>query len=270
MSELEAAEAKLRTEDVLCTPNSAASARHILSLSTQSRQEQVNALCHFCHCDLGNLVRCALVAGISADARDADGCPAICHAARRGSLKALQALLDGRADVNAAESSSGAAPLLLAVANSKLECVRALVVAGADARAAATADANTPLLEAIISKQLEAVRALLPVSDLAACNAEGRSALHLAVAGGGGAVFDTLLPLVTDVDLCTRRSAPGRAFDQTALHLACVMGRDDLVAALLLRRASWYKKDSEACTPLYYAAIYGHWSCLRLWLTTPS
>jgi len=99
--------------------------------------------------DCGNLIRCALAAGCSAEASDAYGIPALCLAARYGKACSLKALLDGGANVNAAG--------LLG---------------------------NTALMSAVMNKQKACARMLLPHSNLTATDKKGRNALHISVCTG--------------------------------------------------------------------------------------
>jgi ankyrin repeat protein len=258
----------LDAENQAChDPNSEASARNILALSTQTPLTS-DALCSFAAQDYSNLVRCGLLAGISACARDADGCPALCFAARGGGVVTVLLLIEGGADVNATDPRTGSTALHEAVRNNQAAALRALVAASANANVA-DSGGNTPLLEAVSRAQLDCVRALLPVSDLSA-RSDGRTALHLAVAAGDVDVFELLLPrFLQDVDARTRRSE-GVTSDQTALHLACIAGREDLVRALVQQGASWEVKDSAQCSPLYYCTIYAHVKCLAHWLLPPT
>jgi len=99
--------------------------------------------------DCGNLIRCALAAGCSAEAQDANGIPALCLAARFGKARGLKALLDGGADANAV------GPL-----------------------------GDTALITAVLAKQKACARMLLPHSNLGATNKQGRNALHISVTTG--------------------------------------------------------------------------------------
>ena len=83
-----------------------------------------------------------------------------------------------------------------------------------------------------------------------------------------------LLPMVSDMDM---RTVPGMdstghamcAFNETALHLACDKGLLPMCKALLSRGADRMARDSKQRTPLYYAAMNGHLSCIVLLVGRP-
>jgi len=191
--------------------------------------------------DCGNLIRCALAAGCSAGACDANGNPALlCLAARIGKARSLKALLDGGADANATDSCG-----------------------------------NTALMTAVMTKQKACARMLLPHSNLGATNKKGQNALHISVGTGNWDCFSMLVKRVGDLDVRTvqgidlKSGEPHRSFGWTALNLACFKGQHDMAAVLLLRGASRTAIDSQGESPAYVAAEEGHLSCLVLLLGLP-
>jgi len=190
--------------------------------------------------DCGNLIRCALAAGCSAEARSVEGIPALCLAARFGKTLSLKALLDGGADGNAAS--------LLG---------------------------NTALMEAVMLKQKACARMLLPHSNLGATNKKGKTAFHISVCTGNWDCFSMLVKRVGDLDERTvqgidpETGEPLHCFGSTALHFACAMGQHDMAAVLLHRGASRAAQDSQGVSPAYLAAQEGHLSCLVLLLGLP-
>ena len=149
--------------------------------------------------DCGNLIRCALAAGCSAEARDADGDTALCLAARYGKARSLKALLDLGADGNAAGSLG-----------------------------------NTALMTAVMFKQKACARMLLPHSNLSATNKKGHNALHISVITGNWDCFRMLVKRVGDLDARTvqgidpESGEPLSGFGYTALSFACILGQHDM------------------------------------------
>jgi len=190
--------------------------------------------------DCGNLIRCALAAGCSAEVQDANGIPAMCLAARFGKARSLNALLDGGADANAADSFG-----------------------------------NTALMEAVMYKQKACARMLLSHSNLGATNKKGRNALHISVGTSNWECFRMLVKRVGDLDARTVQGVDpetgelNHSFGWTALHFACIHGQHDMAAVLLHRGASRTACDSLGCSPAYNAAQEGHLSCLVLLLGLP-
>jgi len=141
--------------------------------------------------DCGNLIRCALAAGCSAGARDAEGTPATSWAARLGKARSLKALLDGGADAKAADSLG-----------------------------------NTALMAVVMSKQTACARMLLSHSDLGATNKMGHNALHTSVVCGNWDCFSMLVKRAGDLDVRSvqginpKTAEPLADFGVTALHFA--------------------------------------------------
>jgi len=190
--------------------------------------------------DCGNLIRCALASGCSAEARDVDGNTALCHAARLGKARSLKTLLDGGADGNTTGSFG-----------------------------------NTALMEAVMFKQKACARMLLPHSNLGATNKRGHNAFHISVCTGNWDCFSMLVKRVGDLDERTVQGIDPETgetlvgFGRTALYLACEKGQHDMVAVLLHRGALRTAIDAQGCSPAYVAAIKGHLSCLVLLLGLP-
>jgi len=190
--------------------------------------------------DCGNLIRCALASGCSAEAQDANGIPALCLAAGYGKARSLKALLDGGADADAAVSLG-----------------------------------NTALMNAVMTKQKACAWMLLPQSNLGATNKKGMNALHISVTVGNWECFSMLVKRVGDLDSRTvqgihpESGEPGHSFGSTALHFACFKGQHDMAAVLLHRGALRMARNSLGRSPAHDAAQYGHLSCLVLLLVLP-
>jgi len=214
--------------------------RAIAKLRAMLPDAKAQRVIEYAQQDCGNLIRCALAAGCSAEARDADGHPALCLAARYGKVRSLKALLDGGADGNAAGSFG-----------------------------------NTALMTAVMFKQKACARMLLPHSNLGATNKKGKNALHISVTVGNWDCFSMLVKRVGDLDSRTvqgidpKTEEPLRGFGWTALHCACLRGQHDMAAVLLHRGASRTARDWLGNSSAYLAAAKGHLSCLVLLLGLP-
>jgi len=322
-------EAEDRALDTRCRlPSSPASRNAVVRLRALPPASQALCLMNYAVCDLPHLVRCALEAvchccgagssasvslpagalfaqGISADTRCGEGdAPMLCFAAQLGSERALQALLDGRAnhvladlkgwtaahhsaeygrtnclrlliDAGAqleAKALRGFTPLLLAAQHGHAECCTLLLAMGSDANAR-TDYGETPLIQAITFEHSQCVRILLPASDLSVTMHQGRNAFHACIGKGNLECFELLLPLISDVDVGTvagvEADGSPSPSNVTPLHLACSFGQERMVRALLDRGASRTSRDSDHCTPLHHASLPGHLGCVRQLLGKP-
>jgi ankyrin repeat protein len=261
--------AALRVLDRKCAdPNSIVSKRTTRRLATGSLDYKESFIYFSTNWGLGNLVRCALQAGVSPDTTtDAEtgSMPMVAVAALEDAVPALKALLAGGANIELA-NKHGHTALGWAAQCGYLSCLQLLL----DARANANAQddlRNTPLMEAVMGKHVACARVLLPASELAITDRMGCTALHVSVNTASEACFELLLPLY-DVDV---RTVPGvhsnsgeavRHFNMTALHFACLRGQLNMCKALLGRGADRMARDSEQWTPLHCAAQHGHLSCV--------
>jgi ankyrin repeat protein len=268
-------EAAFRALDRKCAdPDSVASKRTVRQLAAESLDYKEVFLNNSTMWGHGNLVRCALEAGVSPDTtseEETGSTPVLVVAAQYGATASMKALLTGGANMELADIY-GSTALTMAAKNGHLSCVQLLLDAGANAN---TQDwlGNTPLIYAVLRKQVECARALLPASELALTNRMGHTALHSAVNTASEACFELLLPLY-DVDV---RNVPGvdpsgeamPAFNKTALHLACQRGLLPMCKALLSRGADRMARDNHQCIPLHYAAQQGHLSCAVMLVGRP-
>ena len=261
-------EAALRALDGHCAdPNSQVSKRVVARLAAHSLEDKEEFLISRTIDGMGNLVRCALDAPVSADTTGdpAEGStPALCIAAQRGTTSALKALLAGGANTELADTN-GSTALDWAVGRGHLACVRLLLDTGANANAQDLLDC-TPLMNAVVGKQVECARALLPATDLCHTNSDGRTALHATVMTASEACFELLLPMydvdvrtVPGVDPMTGQAAP--AFNMTPLHIACEKGLLPMCKALLSRGADRMARDSRQMIPLHCAVHRGGAIC---------
>ena len=263
--------AALRALERKCSdPKSVVSKRIVRQLAAEPLSYKEDFMYNFTTLGLGNLVRCALEAQMSADfatEEEAGSVSMIRLAAANGSITALKALLAGGANTELADED-GVTALAAAAREGHLSCLQLLLDAGANANAQ-DGLGNTPLMKAVICKQVECARALAAAAHLALTNRQGVSAFHAAVMTASDACFELLLPLC-DVDM---RTAPGMdpssgeavpEFDLTALHIACQRGLLLMCKALLGRGADRMARDCWQFTPLHWAAGCGHLSCVTL------
>jgi len=223
----------------------------------------------------------------------------LCIAAESGSERALKALLDGRAN-HALANKKGWTAVHIAAYFGRIACLRLLIDAGAELEAKANggftplhfsaqqghaeccslllavgSDANahnnigqTPLTTAIGWTQAQCVHVLLPASDLSIACMQGGNAFHACIITGNLECFELMLPLISDVDVRTvagvqADGSPTPSFNTTPLHLACSLGQERMVKALLHRGASRTARKSDQRTPLHDASQEGHLGCVR-------
>jgi len=247
--------------------------------------------------DLGNLVRCALAAGVSSNMRFGENdTPVLSYAAERGSARSLKALLTGGADVRLADKNGytalhwaaqeGHTPCvsLLLEAGTLLEAknrigrtslasaanaghcqvVALLLERGADANTVDFCAGNSPLISCVAGKHVRCAEQLLPHSDLSITNKNGVNAFHASVMSASYDCFKLLLSRMAAVDVRTGpdMDAPNKPFNQTAAHIACAKGQHKMLEKLLKRGTSRTARDSMQCTPLHHAAAVGQLSCI--------
>ena len=125
-------EAQVRAlEPTLGSASSPASRRTVLQLARLQPAMKGNRLLCYSQWDLGNLVRCALAAGASANTSfGEDDTPVLCHTAQEGSARSIQALLTGGADVRLA-GKGGDTALHCAAWKGDTACIGLLLEAGA-------------------------------------------------------------------------------------------------------------------------------------------
>ena len=118
-------------EQTLGNAASPASRRAVVQLARLPPELKKNRLVCYSQWDLGNLVRCALAAGVSANTRWGEqDAPVLTIAAECGAARSLKALLTGGADVRLADKS-GCTALHWAASNGVAACIALLQDAGA-------------------------------------------------------------------------------------------------------------------------------------------
>jgi ankyrin repeat protein len=267
--------AAMRALDRKCAvPDSVVSKRTVRQLAALPLECKERFLKNFIVAGLGNLVRCALEAGVSPDTtggEETGSLPVLLLAAQFGLTHALKALLTGGANIELA-NDGGFTALAVAARLGHPSCAQALLDAGANANTQGRSG-HTPLMEAVMHKQVDCVRALLAASNLAVTDKMGNTAFHAAVITASEACFELLLPLY-DVDV---RTVPGVQpsgkampfFNMTALHLACQRGLLAMCKTLLGHGADRMARDSRQFTPLHYAAGQGNLSCVVMLVGRP-
>ena len=182
--------------------------------------------------------------------RNSEGETMLHVAAARGNIPVAQMLVTKGIDVNT-RSNAGLTPLCLAVWEQP-EMTRWLIDRGADVNAT-TDSTGSPLQFAANRGDTVIVRTLLTRG--ATVNYQNRTweaPLYLATRLGSTAVVRQLLESGADPNLTALNA------DRTALHVASIIGKKDLVELLLEHGANVNAKDSVRRTPLYYAARYAH------------
>lgn len=176
---------------------------------------------------------CGAFAVVCAATVSASNEPGLLDAVTRGDVAAVQQLVAGGADVNAARGD-GLTPLHAAAIAGAVPIAQVLIAAGADVNARTTLLGLTPLHLAAKNGQTAIVELLLKSGVKAnAVDRAGTTPLMLAAASGRAQAVNALLGSGADPD--ARESARG----ETALMFAAAYGRTDAVNALLGHAADW-------------------------------
>ena len=164
----DAADRALVTLNAKCgSPTSTHSRRAVVMLTALSPDDKTLCVVNCAEHDLGNLVRCAVAAGVSADTLWGEGnVPLLCVAAQHGSSCALRALLAGGAN-HALTDARGCTAMHHAAFAGDTASLRLLLQAGAQLEAT-TCDGFTPLMAAAQEGHAEACQLLLSAGALLA------------------------------------------------------------------------------------------------------
>ena len=178
------------------------------------------------------------------------------HAAQKGDLPRVLALLGSHVDVNSKLSGNldgGTTALIEASKAGHLDVVKALIAAHADVDAKDEVLKETALMYASGNGQLDIVRALL--SAHSSVNARGNygtpSALFEASVEGHAEVVKALIDADADVNY---RTSTGTS----SLMLASSQGHLDVVRVLIAAHADVSAKEDNGDTALIDAAANGH------------
>ena len=246
-----------RALDAKCASERSMPARiAVTKLKAMSLQDKSLCLANYATLDLGNLVRCALAAGVSADTRcGEDNWPVLCIAAQCGSLQAVKALLVGGAS-HALTDKNGWTAAHDAASHGHTACLRLLLAAGAQLEAK-TPEGATPLYLAAQEGRVEACELLLLSGASVAARAAGQeTALQVASKKGHAVVIDRLLTAGAELEARdTGKRSP--------LGLATCDGQLEAVKALLARGADANAADSFGNTPLMEAITEKQTPCVQ-------
>jgi ankyrin repeat protein len=200
----------------------------LLIMAAQGRAaESPSALADAAERGDARAVLALLDAGAEVDAPQADGMTALLWAALHDDAPLAAALVDAGADVNRA-NRYGVPPLVLACRQGDGALVRQLLEAGANPNAVLP-DGATPLMIAARTGRIDAVRALVDHgAAVGATEPHGQTALMWAAAEGHADVVRALVDAGADVQTPLESGF-------TPLLFACREGRIEVVAALLDR-----------------------------------
>ncbi|KAK1496691.1 hypothetical protein CCUS01_13270 [Colletotrichum cuscutae] len=150
--------------------------------------------------------------------------------------------------------NSGRTPLLLASINGFLKGAKLLIDAGANRNAQTFESKSTPLIAACSWGYQDVVEALLDHdssnpsrrADLNLQNADGATALHVAIIEGRHKIAELLLNVGVDVTIKDNNG-------QSTLHLASRQDHQSVVNGLLGMKANVDNYDGDGRTPLHIA-----------------
>ena len=174
----------------------------------------------------------------------------------------VQVLIDGGADVNIL-NNDGYSLLHYACQHGSLESVKMLVSAGAGVRV--TNDEGKTCLHTVAEAgRTEIVRYLvsLPHVDVNQDTVESDTALHLAVLHVKPDVVQVLIDAGADINI---QDSEGRS----PLHTACELGTLDMVKMLVRAGAGVRATDNEGWTCFQLAACRGHTETVRYLVCLP-
>ena len=205
----------------------------------------------------------ALVAEMAArsDLEQADdyGATAISHAARRGDVEVLRALIAAGADINHL-TTGGSSPLLIALQYRNPECAELLLQAGADA-AHANMFGATPIIFAAERGYVEIVRALID----AGVDVNGTSAGFLtALVAASGHGYEEVVALLLQAGAKTTKL--GKV--PPACFIAAQAGHTSILKLLIDHGADVKEVSSENKSLLFFAANAGRLDMVDLLLAS--
>jgi uncharacterized protein len=191
-------------------------------------------------------------------------------AAQEGHVAVCRQLLEAGADLEF-RGKHQSTLLHHAAEDGKVGLVALLMQRGADTRAV-NSELLTPIMHACVKQYLLCVQALLPRADLANCQKNGCSLLHLAAVYGGPAVLEAVLPRYVEAGLVDIPSGVD-AYNviqagRTPLMSACLSSNYTEAKMLLQAGASRYAKDSKGNCLLRSCLTGASMACFQLLLGT--
>jgi uncharacterized protein len=215
-------------------------------------------------------VRSLLKQKVDVNAPQPDGTTALHWAARYDDLETAGLLIQGGANVKAA-NRFGATPLSLACTNGSAAMIGGLLKAGEDANAVMSEAGDTALMLAARTGKPDAVAMLLEHgADVNKTNAQGQTALMWAAAEKNAAAIQVLIEHKADLNAKTHAAAPPRPLDtifsapfpvggMTALLFAA--RQNDLKSAAILIAAGADVKETaqDGTSPILVAVLNGHY-----------
>ena len=254
-------DAENRALDAQCaSPRSMPSRIAVTKLKAMSLADKMRCLASYARLDLGNLVRCALTAGVSADTRWGElNEPVVNIAAEYGSTRALKALLAGGAS-HALADKDGWTAAHHAAYFGHVACLRLLLDAGAQLEAKTSGAENkesTPLILSAQEGHVEVCELLLLAgASVAAQDAWEQTPLHMASQHGHVAVIDRLLTAGAELEARDEKQ-------RTTLIMAAHCGQLEAVKALLAHGADANATDICAYTPLIVSIMAKSTPCAQ-------
>jgi hypothetical protein len=181
----------------------------------------------------------------------------ILDAAGTGDTATVLSLVNGGADVNAADTEYGQTPVWTAAEGGHTETVRALAACGADVNTADTEYGQTPVYVAAWGGHTETVQALEACgADVNTTNDFGNTPVHVAALMGHTETVRALAACGADVHTANETG-------DTPVHVAAGQGHTETVQALVECGADVNTADQEGRTPVWVAARAGHTETVR-------
>lgn len=201
-------------------------------------------------------VRTLLDHGFDPDLQDDKGRTALWLAAYNGRHEVAQVLIDAGANLEIVDNYILCSPLMNAAHRGHIKVLRLLLNAGASKQLVSEAGFSE-LGFAVIRRQIKVVELLLE----SGANVEGGSdsketPLFAAVDNGDTKMAHLLLQAGASMKRDTE--------DVPFLCIAAQRGYEDMVKSFLEHGAEVDESDDEGCTPLLYAAAFGHTMVARI------
>lgn len=173
------------------------------------------------------------------------------EACRKGDLLTVRQLIEDGSKVSEKTNKKLATPLHCACETGRIEVVEYLISRKADSTAR-DADGNTPLAAAVIFKKFDVMRLLVTAGADVACLYTGDKSCFFGAAKSGDLEnMEVLVGLGVPVDASD-------SSNQTALYLACVDNRANIVQYLLSKGANMnIQSISRGWTALIFACANG-------------